>query len=304
MAWNNLGLRARVGVVALAVVFTVLVALFVLKWAPEWLAADDLSGKDKAEDVGRKSTALLAILAGSIAVAGAIFTGLSYRLNRAGQITERFTRAIDQLGDAKVEIRLGGIYALERIARDSRDDHPQVVEVLTAFVREHARYRPNDSRAATTSSERGQGDEAAQPDEAETPRLAAGVQAVMDVLARRDVSQDQPDHRLKLDRTDLRRLVLDAKEGGRLKKANLAGAHLEGADLEGVYLDGADLGRAHLEGANLGRAHLEGAILGGAHYDDATTWPTKEFDPRARSASHVDDDVEDDDDDRVVPPAG
>src|SRR3954471_10607316 len=41
-----------------------------------------------------------------------------------GQITERFTRAIDQLGatddkgNKRLEIRLGGIYALERISRD------------------------------------------------------------------------------------------------------------------------------------------------------------------------------------------
>ena len=33
-----------------------------------------------------------------------------------GQITERFTRAIEQLGSDKIAIRLGGIYALERVA--------------------------------------------------------------------------------------------------------------------------------------------------------------------------------------------
>jgi hypothetical protein len=45
--------------------------------------------------------------------------------NREGQITERFTSVIDQLGKAAnkgsklFEIRVGGIYALERIARES-----------------------------------------------------------------------------------------------------------------------------------------------------------------------------------------
>src|SRR5918995_2237337 len=41
---------------------------------------------------------------------------------RERQITERFTKAIDQLGETgpeKLAIRLGGIYALERIARDA-----------------------------------------------------------------------------------------------------------------------------------------------------------------------------------------
>jgi hypothetical protein len=103
---------------------------------------NDLTGKDEAEEIGRVRTALLATLAGVIAVIGLIFTGLSYRLNRSGQITERFTRAVDQLGSNEIDIRLGGIYALERIARDSADDHPQVVEVLTAYVREHAPRKP------------------------------------------------------------------------------------------------------------------------------------------------------------------
>jgi hypothetical protein len=107
-----------------------------------------LSGKDRAEEIGRARTAFLAILAGALATVGAVFTGLSYRLNRAGQITERFTRAIDQLGSSELDIRLGGIYALERIARDSPDDHPQVMEVLTAYVREHAPWPP--AQAQTT----------------------------------------------------------------------------------------------------------------------------------------------------------
>jgi hypothetical protein len=56
-----------------------------------------------------------------------------------GQVTERFTRAIEQLGSKESAICLGGIYALERTARDSERDHPQVMEVLCAFVREETR---------------------------------------------------------------------------------------------------------------------------------------------------------------------
>jgi len=38
------------------------------------------------------------------------------KVSKESQITERFTRAIDQLGNPAIEIRLGGIHALERIA--------------------------------------------------------------------------------------------------------------------------------------------------------------------------------------------
>lgn len=59
-----------------------------------------------------------------------------------GQITERFSKAIEQLGSDNLAIRLGGIYALERIARDSAYDHWTVMEVLTAYIRENAPWPP------------------------------------------------------------------------------------------------------------------------------------------------------------------
>ena len=62
-------------------------------------------------------------------------------------MTDRFTKAIEQLGSDKLDVRIGGIYALERIARDSAKDHPTVMEVLTAFIREHSRepWPPSDA---------------------------------------------------------------------------------------------------------------------------------------------------------------
>jgi hypothetical protein len=49
------------------------------------------------------------------------------------------------LGSDKLEVRLGGIYSLERISKESPDDYWTVMENLTAFVRE--RSRRNESRA-------------------------------------------------------------------------------------------------------------------------------------------------------------
>src|SRR5215212_519087 len=60
------------------------------------------------------------ILGGAALLSGLYFTWRTLQVNREGQITERFTRAIDQLGKVEdrqklFEIRVGGIYALERI---------------------------------------------------------------------------------------------------------------------------------------------------------------------------------------------
>ena len=48
------------------------------------------------------------------------------------QITERFTKAIEQLGDKeRLMVCLGGIYALERIVQDDSESHHwAVMEVL------------------------------------------------------------------------------------------------------------------------------------------------------------------------------
>ena len=52
-------------------------------------------------------------------------------------VTERFSKAVELLASGDLTARLGGIYALERIAKDSEKDYWQVMEVLTAFVRDN-----------------------------------------------------------------------------------------------------------------------------------------------------------------------
>lgn len=57
------------------------------------------------------------------------------KINKQGQVTERFTHATEQLGDENIYIRLGAIHALERIGRDSRDDTLAVLRLLASFIR-------------------------------------------------------------------------------------------------------------------------------------------------------------------------
>jgi ABC-type Fe3+ transport system permease subunit len=62
---------------------------------------------------------LLQALAGGVLLLGAYFTWRQLGVTREGQITDRYTKAVDQLGSDHLDVRVGGIYALERIARDS-----------------------------------------------------------------------------------------------------------------------------------------------------------------------------------------
>ena len=94
------------------------------------------------ENEARKT--LAQILGGIFLLAGLYSSVQTFNLAREGQITDRYTKAIEQLGASdgtgisKLEVRLGGIYALERIARDSERDHRTIMEVLTTYVREHS----------------------------------------------------------------------------------------------------------------------------------------------------------------------
>jgi len=173
-------------------------------------------------------------------------------LSREGQVTDRYTKAIEQLGSDKLDVRIGGIYALERVARDSAKDHPTVMEVLTAFIREHSREQWPPADAGSPEHER-----STRPD----------VQAAVTVAGRRDPKRDiQP--------VNLARAVLS---DANLPGANLPGAHLFGAHLSLANLTGADLTGADLRGTRLSGAHLRGAHLTGADLRDAdltgARWP-------------------------------
>ena len=53
-------------------------------------------------------------------------------------------------GSDKIEVRLGGIYTLERISRESPDDYWTVMETLCAFVRERARWKAPEEASSET----------------------------------------------------------------------------------------------------------------------------------------------------------
>ncbi|MEU0900156.1 hypothetical protein [Streptomyces massasporeus] len=78
------------------------------------------------------------------------------RISEHNRITSRFNSAINNLGSQSLDVRLGGIYALERIMQDSARDHPTVVWVLAAFAQRHARpsaeslKEPDDPEAMPT----------------------------------------------------------------------------------------------------------------------------------------------------------
>ena len=51
------------------------------------------------------------------------------------RITELYTKAVEQLGSDKAPVRLGGLYALERLAQDNPVHRQTIVNVICAYLR-------------------------------------------------------------------------------------------------------------------------------------------------------------------------
>jgi hypothetical protein len=248
-------------------------------------------------------------LAGLLIVVGGVATWRQVHISRESQLTDRFTRAVDQLASQTVEVRIGGLYALERIAKNSLADRNAVQYLLGAFIRIHASWpvgAPDGPQHPTAIVDE------------HLPWMrvrAPDIQAAMGVLGRRVPSRDEPV--IYLSRVDLRSLALRGSRlaGAKFRYANLARAvlkdvrlnhsdltaadlrradleraRLHDANLRHAYLQGANLHRADLSRANLSRADLsradlrgailsdtiiDGTVLTGAQADNATVWPAE-----------------------------
>lgn len=176
-----------------------------------------------------------------------------------GPMTERWIGAVKLLGStagssgqSSVEVRLGAVYSIEQIAKESSVYRAPALEMLAAFLREHAQIGRTGLEPTTD------------------------IQAVLTVLGRSGHEG-----------LDLRRAVLWGADlegtelvganlfqarlrGARLVGARMQCARLEGADLSGADLSGADLRSANLVGADLSAAKLHGTDLRGADLSGVT----------------------------------
>jgi hypothetical protein len=254
--------------------------VFCIIQVPRWQVGEfvkrnpnlNVADRFRFEDDARRT--ISQIVGGFFALMALILAGLrtwandrNVRVIEQGHITDRYTKAIEQLGKLdgdkpNIEVRSGGIYALERIALDSPRDHWTIMEVLAAYVRRNA-PAPDETS-----------------DEMIETHPRTDIQAILTVLGRRrrDKTRERAGQRLDLTATDLRgadlveaHLEWADLSRAHLERALLKRAHFEDASLWRAHLGGAFLWEANLERARLGEAHLEGAILYKANLEGART---------------------------------
>jgi hypothetical protein len=200
--------------------------------------ASTLGARDQMQAQAELLKMGAAILGNGALLAGFYFAWKNVHVLYEGQITERFTRSIEHLGSERLQVRLGGIYALGRIARDCKRDQHLILCVLCAFVREHARWEEGGA----------------------PHRLPCDVQAAMTVLGSRAWTRDPTRPWLDLSGVDLRGADLC---WAHLEDANFTGSHLEGARFVDARLDRSYFTGAHVAGANFTGACLDHADLDG-----------------------------------------
>ncbi len=246
-------------VAVIALVITTTLLLLVL---PSILVPADprITPYERLQAQGEWRSALVQFLGSAAILAGLYFAGRNLQLTvisarheretqaktlvltERGQITDRFTRAVEQLASEKLEVRLGGIFALEHIARDSDEYYEAIIEILTTFLRDSASKDPSRDRYG---------------------RIPADRFTVARVCGRRPEKWWREGLKLDLQDVDLGRANL---WNAHFERANLRDANLEEAYLDGAFLQGADLRDARLKGAHFEGAHLQGADLRGAHF--------------------------------------
>lgn len=163
------------------------------------------------------------------------------------RITELYTKAVDQLGSDQAAVRLGGLYALERLADATPTQQGTVGNVICAYLR-----MPYAGPQLLS-------EEATEEDHKEQSRLIQELETrttALEILIRHNSPAQAgywPALKIRLQRSNL--------TGAGLAGANLAGADLTNASLTSADLTNADLSDANLTGTCLARARLTNAVM-------------------------------------------
>ncbi|MBO0879419.1 MAG: hypothetical protein J2P17_03405, partial [Mycobacterium sp.] len=123
------------------VIFACSATVAILIWqGPFWfdgnLIANIADPEKKAQAVSSSRSTLLQITVVFGGLATIVFTARTYLLTKSGQVADRYTKAATQLVSDNSAERIGAIYALARLMKDSPRDHRAVIDLLAGFVRE------------------------------------------------------------------------------------------------------------------------------------------------------------------------
>ncbi|MEU4511810.1 pentapeptide repeat-containing protein [Nonomuraea wenchangensis] len=242
-----------------------------------------LSGKDLAAAVDAVRGRVLAVATGLAALVAVYYTARNadtarrtFQLGERGHVTDRYGKAVEQLGSAQAPVRLGGLHALEQLAQGNPDpDFRQtIVDVICAYLRMPYIPPPDETGQA----------EPTEPTDPAEPRVVDGG-----VPVDRDLHEEHQ-VRLTAQRILSTHLRYQDPPAGRWRKQRTAdpnGRHWAGIrlDLTGAALVDFDLSGCRVGDATFGRSAFTGTtrfggmvFTGSADFRKATFTGRTSFD--------------------------
>ncbi|MDA8882528.1 pentapeptide repeat-containing protein [Alphaproteobacteria bacterium] len=218
-----------------------------------WLLGD---GSDSNSSILRNLSLLAVSVIGLPFVIWRSFTAHKQaKTSESGLQNDRYQKGAEMLGNKSLATRLGGVYALERLAKEQPEAyHMQIMKLFCAFTRHPTadsaiEFKQNDE---TTSTETCQ---ARLDVHAVAVAIGRRTKKQIDIENKKEYSSGKfyPDYQIDLSHACLRKIFLDA--------ANLANANLSGAKLFHTNLSNADLWSINLSGAELHHTNLSKAAL-------------------------------------------
>lgn len=210
------------------------------------------SGTTKFELENEARTTLVQTLGGLFFFVTTFFTWKNlqtaesnYQLTEDKQVTERFSKSIEMLGAKKIEVRLGGIYSLERISRDSDEDYESIMKVITAFIRSNSNHSTNPNT-----------------------KLPSDIQAALEVIRRSNLNKEKQ-LSFDLSQSNLSGALMSGID---LTMANFENSDLRNADLSGSNLSVANLENTDLRGTKLQFSNLKETKLKNVQWDENTNF--------------------------------
>ncbi|MFH9990438.1 pentapeptide repeat-containing protein [Streptomyces luteogriseus] len=246
----------------------VLTGSLLLLWrGPWWLDGAYLSDTGLRDGSAALVTGFRTALVQTLAALGAsfalVYTARNFRLTRRGQVTERFTKALERLGSDEIYVRIGGVLALEQIVQDAPEQATHAAQVLYAFIRERApRVQDRDRAAAIKIAQRRAkkgSSRKGEPSSLPPSSPHADVQAALTALTR-SASRRHVDSSVRIDLSGFHLAGVQLQRAD-LRGVDLSNANLENADLSECLLTGVDMSNSNLRGAVMVDANLEGCNL-------------------------------------------
>ena len=235
----------------IAVVLVVGVCFSVNYW--EWLRSNANTIRVIALVVGGVIAVILTLWRSMIAERQATAARSQSDTAQLSLLNERYQKGAEMLGNKVLATRLGGIYALRRLAEEyPQEYHVQIMRLFCAFVRHPTELEPDGK-----------------------PSL--DVKDTMGAIAfcSKKSAAIETNFRINFERADLRGISWHDFEGVNLAEASFFSADLSasifasGVNLSKIFAMNANLSNAYLVKVKLCEAFLMSADLTGAQLNDA-----------------------------------